>query len=166
MRNLDIADSRAKLEMYASQPLDQGQVLVENGTLFGDLPAGGAMRIEANPSVEGDEEVALEAAAMEFGTTDRHDQGRRHRCHRVRRGEVLRLLLSHPEVEVGALTAASTAGSRFGSTAPPAPAGLLPLADPVAETTPETLAGHDVVFLALPHGASGAVAGSCPTTSS
>lgn len=68
MRNLDIADSRAKLEMYAAQPLDQGQVLVENGTLFGDLPAGGAMRIEANPSVEGDEEVALEAAAMEFGT--------------------------------------------------------------------------------------------------
>ncbi len=68
MRNLDIADSRAKLEMYASQPLDQGQVLVENGTLFGELPAGGAMRIEANPSVEGDEELALEAAAMEFGT--------------------------------------------------------------------------------------------------
>ncbi|MCD9155037.1 argininosuccinate synthase [Aeromicrobium duanguangcaii] len=68
MRNLDIADSRAKLEMYASQPLDQGQVLVENGTLFGELPAGGAMRIEANPSVEGDEEAALEAAAMEFGT--------------------------------------------------------------------------------------------------
>ncbi len=68
MRNLDIADSRAKLEMYAAQPLDQGQVLVENGTLFGELPAGGAMRIEANPAVEGDEEVALDAAAMEFGT--------------------------------------------------------------------------------------------------
>ena len=42
MRNLDIADSRAKLELYAAQPLDQGQVLVENGTLFGELPAGGA----------------------------------------------------------------------------------------------------------------------------
>src|SRR5690606_35549282 len=73
MRNLDIADSRAKLEMYAAQPLDQGQVLVENGTLFGELPAGGATRIEANPSVDGDEaaalaEGALEAAAMEFGT--------------------------------------------------------------------------------------------------
>ena len=37
MRNLDIADSRAKLELYAAQPLDQGQVLVENGTLFGEL---------------------------------------------------------------------------------------------------------------------------------
>ncbi|MFT4299527.1 MAG: argininosuccinate synthase [Aeromicrobium sp.] len=67
MRNLDIADSRAKLEMYAAQPLDQGQVLVENGTLFGDLPAGGALRIEANPEVEGDETAAVDAAAMEFG---------------------------------------------------------------------------------------------------
>ncbi len=73
MRNLDIADSRAKLELYAAQPLDQGQVLVENGTLFGDLPAGGATRIEANPEVSGDDteaagEQALDAAAMEFGS--------------------------------------------------------------------------------------------------
>ncbi|WP_375003414.1 argininosuccinate synthase [Aeromicrobium sp. CTD01-1L150] len=68
MRNLDIADSRDKLEMYAGQPLDQGQVLVENGTLFGELPAGGAMRIEANPSVEDDAAQALDAAAMEFGS--------------------------------------------------------------------------------------------------
>ncbi|MCW2826933.1 MAG: argG, partial [Marmoricola sp.] len=37
MRNLDIADSRAKLELYATQPLEQGQVLVENGTLFGEI---------------------------------------------------------------------------------------------------------------------------------
>lgn len=68
MRNLDIADSRAKLEMYAGQPLDQGQVLVENGTLFGELPAGGAMRIEANPAAGSDTEQALDAAAMELGT--------------------------------------------------------------------------------------------------
>ncbi|MCX6408279.1 MAG: argininosuccinate synthase [Propionibacteriales bacterium] len=73
MRNLDIADSRAKLEMYADQPLDQGQVLVENGTLFGELPAGGATRIEANPVVDADGvdskgEQALDAAAMELGT--------------------------------------------------------------------------------------------------
>ena len=47
MRNLDIADSRAKLELYAGQPLDQGQVLIEHGTLFGALPAGGAAAIEA-----------------------------------------------------------------------------------------------------------------------
>jgi argininosuccinate synthase len=68
MRNLDIADSRAMLELYAAQPLDQGQVLVENGTLFGELPAGGATRIEANPAVDDDEQSALDAAAMELGT--------------------------------------------------------------------------------------------------
>jgi argininosuccinate synthase len=69
MRNLDIADSRARLEMYAAQPVDQGQVLVEHGTLFGELPAGGADRITANPAVETEpDETALEAAAMEFGT--------------------------------------------------------------------------------------------------
>jgi argininosuccinate synthase len=68
MRNLDIADSRALLEAYAGQPLDQGQVLVEHGTLFGELPAGGADQIAANPAVAGDEELALESAAMETGT--------------------------------------------------------------------------------------------------
>ncbi|MFS0884304.1 N-acetyl-gamma-glutamyl-phosphate reductase [Aeromicrobium sp. 179-A 4D2 NHS] len=74
-------------------------------------------------------------------------------------GEVLRLLLQHPEIEIGALTAASTAGTRFGEHQP----HLVPLADRVvAETTPETLAGHDVVFLALPHGASGEVAAQLP----
>ncbi|MFJ3494662.1 N-acetyl-gamma-glutamyl-phosphate reductase [Streptomyces sp. NPDC086091] len=70
-------------------------------------------------------------------------------------GEVLRLLLGHPEVEIGALTGNSNAGQPLGSLQP----HLLPLADRVlAETTPEVLAGHDVVFLALPHGQSAAVA--------
>ncbi|GGF35462.1 argininosuccinate synthase [Marmoricola endophyticus] len=68
MRNLDIADSRDKLELYAGQPQDQGHVLVENGTLFGELPAGGAGRISSNPSARGDAEKALDEAAMEFGT--------------------------------------------------------------------------------------------------
>ncbi|GAB3079420.1 argininosuccinate synthase [Nocardioides zeae] len=68
MRNLDIADSRWKLEAYAAQPLDQGQVLVENGTLFGEIETGGAERIADNPSIEGAEADALDAAAMEFGT--------------------------------------------------------------------------------------------------
>jgi N-acetyl-gamma-glutamyl-phosphate reductase len=70
-------------------------------------------------------------------------------------GEVLRLLLAHPEVEIGALTGSSNAGRRLGGLQP----HLLPLADRVLqETTPEALAGHDVVFLALPHGQSAAVA--------
>ena len=69
MRNLDIADSRAKLELYAAQPMDEGQVLVENGILLGSLPAGGADRIAANPAVEGGTgDEALDHAAMEFGT--------------------------------------------------------------------------------------------------
>jgi len=68
MRNLDIADSRSKLELYAAQPLDQGQVLVEHGTLFGELPAGGGDRIAANPSARDAEDEALDQAAMEFGT--------------------------------------------------------------------------------------------------
>ncbi|MFE2547848.1 N-acetyl-gamma-glutamyl-phosphate reductase [Streptomyces sp. NPDC059355] len=70
-------------------------------------------------------------------------------------GEVLRLLLSHPEVEIGALTGNSNAGQLFGSLQPQ----LVPLAGRTLEaTTPEVLAGHDVVFLALPHGQSAAVA--------
>jgi len=68
MRNLDIADSRAKLEQYAAQPMSQGQVVVEHGILYGELPAGGAEIIAANPELTGDEEAALEDAAMEFGT--------------------------------------------------------------------------------------------------
>ncbi len=70
-------------------------------------------------------------------------------------GELLRLLLAHPEVEIGALTGHANAGQRLGGLQP----HLLPLADRVLEsTTADVLAGHDVVFLALPHGQSAAVA--------
>ena len=70
-------------------------------------------------------------------------------------GELLRLLLAHPRVTIGSLTAGANAGSRLGQHQP----HLVPLADRlVDETSPETLAGHDVVFLALPHGASAEVA--------
>jgi N-acetyl-gamma-glutamyl-phosphate reductase len=70
-------------------------------------------------------------------------------------GELLRLLLSHPAVEIGAVTANASAGSRLGESQP----HLVPLADRVVATTSaDTLADHDVVFLALPHGASAQVA--------
>ncbi|MHB9862971.1 N-acetyl-gamma-glutamyl-phosphate reductase [Streptomyces sp. YIM S03343] len=70
-------------------------------------------------------------------------------------GELLRLLLTHPDVEIGALTGNSNAGQRLGALQP----HLLPLAGRELEaTTAEVLAGHDVVFLALPHGQSAAVA--------
>ncbi|MEE4598799.1 N-acetyl-gamma-glutamyl-phosphate reductase [Streptomyces sp. DSM 41524] len=70
-------------------------------------------------------------------------------------GELLRLLLAHPEVEIGTLTGNSNAGQPLAGLQP----HLLPLAGRVLEpTTAEALAGHDVVFLALPHGQSAAVA--------
>jgi argininosuccinate synthase len=62
MRNLDIADSRAKLEQYAQY----SRLLEERGELFSGIEVGGAERIAANPSAE--ESEALDAAAMETGT--------------------------------------------------------------------------------------------------
>ncbi|MEU1673618.1 N-acetyl-gamma-glutamyl-phosphate reductase [Streptomyces roseifaciens] len=74
-------------------------------------------------------------------------------------GELLRLLLGHPGVEIGAVTAASNAGRPVGEVQP----HLAPLAGrDFEETTPQVLAGHDVVFLALPHGQSAALAGELP----
>ncbi len=75
-------------------------------------------------------------------------------------GEILRLLLGHPgcadgRLTVGAVTAAASAGSTLGEHHP----HLTPLAQRVVEPTdPSVLAGHDVVFLALPHGHSAALA--------
>jgi N-acetyl-gamma-glutamyl-phosphate reductase len=74
-------------------------------------------------------------------------------------GEVLRLLASHPDVTIGAITAHSNAGSRLGELQP----HLHGLASRILEeTTVENLAGHDVVFLALPHGASAEIAAQLP----
>lgn len=76
-------------------------------------------------------------------------------------GEVLRILAGHPEVSIGAITAHSSAGSRLGELQP----HLHGLADRlIEETTAGNLSGHDVVFLALPHGASAAIAAQLPQT--
>ncbi|HEY5518338.1 MAG TPA: N-acetyl-gamma-glutamyl-phosphate reductase [Cellulomonas sp.] len=70
-------------------------------------------------------------------------------------GEALRLLLGHPEARIGALTARANAGSRLGEHH----LHLRELADRVlVPTSAENLAGHDVVVLGLPHGASGEIA--------
>nr|WP_128618361.1 N-acetyl-gamma-glutamyl-phosphate reductase [Mycobacterium lepraemurium] len=75
-------------------------------------------------------------------------------------GEILRLLLGHPayaqlRLTIGAVTAAASAGSPLGEHHP----HLTPLAQRVLEPTDAAvLAGHDVVFLALPHGHSAALA--------
>lgn len=81
-------------------------------------------------------------------------------------GEILRLLLGHPAYQdgrlvVGALTAGSNAGARLREFHP----HLLPLADRVLDATDsETLSGHDVVFLGLPHGHSAVIAEQLPDT--
>jgi len=64
MRNLDIADSRAKLEMYAAQ----GQLLAGQAQLVGELEAGGAEAIAAGPATARRDEQPLGRAAMESGT--------------------------------------------------------------------------------------------------
>ncbi|MCW2287384.1 N-acetyl-gamma-glutamyl-phosphate reductase [Leucobacter luti] len=69
-------------------------------------------------------------------------------------GELLRLLAGHPEFEVRTVTGHSSAGQPLIATQP----HLRSLAHlTLRETTPEVLDGHDIVFFALPHGASGAL---------
>ncbi len=64
MRNLDIADSRAKLELYAAN----GQLISGQDGLLSALEPGGADQIAENELAEPDDEAALDAAAMELGT--------------------------------------------------------------------------------------------------
>jgi N-acetyl-gamma-glutamyl-phosphate reductase len=88
-------------------------------------------------------------------------------------GELLRLLAAHPGIEIGPVSAAGNAGRRLGEVHPQ----LVSLADrQLLATTGEPGApaseggavnaaafdGADIVFLALPHGASGAVVPSLP----
>ncbi len=70
-------------------------------------------------------------------------------------GEVCRLLAAHPSIELRTVCADSSAGDLL-STHHPHLHGLG--AYVLAATDPATLAGHDVVFLGLPHGHSAAVA--------
>src|SRR3954451_19099229 len=75
-------------------------------------------------------------------------------------GEILRLLLGHPgyidgRLTIGALTAAASAGTTLAEHHP----HLLPLGGRLLDATNvAVLEGHDVVFLALPHGHSAALA--------
>ncbi|MFC9390378.1 N-acetyl-gamma-glutamyl-phosphate reductase [Streptomyces venezuelae] len=70
-------------------------------------------------------------------------------------GEILRLLASHPGVDIGVLAAHSSAGLTLGQVQPQ----LTSLAGrTLTETSAAALGGHDIVFLALPHGQSGALA--------
>ena len=63
MRNLDISDTRSKLELYASL----GNLPAGDSALVGELPSGGAEAIAANPQTGGREEAALDQAALDSG---------------------------------------------------------------------------------------------------
>lgn len=74
-------------------------------------------------------------------------------------GELLRVLAAHPDFTVTTVTAHANAGQPLIEVQP----HLRSLAHlTLVETTAETLAGHDVVFLALPHGKSGEVTAQLP----
>jgi N-acetyl-gamma-glutamyl-phosphate reductase len=74
-------------------------------------------------------------------------------------GELLRLLASHPDFEVGAITGHTSVGEPLAAVHP----HLGSLADRVlAPTSAATLARADLVFLALPHGQSAALAPDLP----
>jgi len=78
-------------------------------------------------------------------------------------GELLRLLAAHPELQVGPLSAAGNAGRLLGEVHPQlvslADRSLLPL---TGDADDPAFAGADVVFLALPHGASASVVATMP----
>ncbi|RJK97168.1 N-acetyl-gamma-glutamyl-phosphate reductase [Vallicoccus soli] len=76
-------------------------------------------------------------------------------------GELLRLLLAHPDLEVGPVTAGTSAGAPVTSVHPQLPqlAGTT-----FGGTSAAVLADADLVLLALPHGQSAALAAQLPPT--
>jgi N-acetyl-gamma-glutamyl-phosphate reductase len=74
-------------------------------------------------------------------------------------GELLRLVAGHPHLELAVATGFAQAGSTIGSVHP----HVRSFRDVVlAKTEPAALAEADLVFLALPHGESAALAGRLP----
>ncbi len=70
-------------------------------------------------------------------------------------GELLRVIAKHPELELKTVTASSMVGQKVSSLHP----GVEKFANLVfSPTDAATLAGHDIVFLALPHSKSAEVA--------
>src|SRR5215475_15599213 len=77
-------------------------------------------------------------------------------------GELLRLLAGHPDFEIGAVTGASSAGKPVTAVHPnltghPAFDGRA-----FAPTTAQALGGAELIFMALPHGESAALARELP----
>jgi N-acetyl-gamma-glutamyl-phosphate reductase len=77
-------------------------------------------------------------------------------------GEVCRLLAGHPNLRLTGVHAGSSAGRRLGELQP----HLLPFSDmTVQPSDAASLAGYDVVVLALPHGESAGIAEQLPAES-
>ena len=74
-------------------------------------------------------------------------------------GELLRLIAAHPMLDLGHVTANSNAGEKLGKFHPHIPEFKDRM---LLETTKENLAGHEVVFLALPHTKSAELAEQLP----
>ncbi|HZC71385.1 MAG TPA: N-acetyl-gamma-glutamyl-phosphate reductase [Jatrophihabitans sp.] len=74
-------------------------------------------------------------------------------------GELLRLVAAHPDLDVAVVTAQSNVGESVAEVHPNlrSVGGMT-----FAETTPATLGDADIVFLALPHGVSSALAQDLP----
>ncbi|GIJ54958.1 argininosuccinate synthase [Virgisporangium aurantiacum] len=75
MRNLDIADSRSKLEQYAGlamvggpDPMLIGAAQIASTGLIGAMSAGGAEAIASRGATTGEDDTLLDQAAMEAGT--------------------------------------------------------------------------------------------------
>lgn len=74
-------------------------------------------------------------------------------------GELLRLLAAHPQIALGPLAAGGRAGEALGAVHP----NLTEISHlPLVETSAAVLAQADLVFLALPHGESAALAAQLP----
>ena len=79
-------------------------------------------------------------------------------------GELLRLLAGHPDLEIGPVTGQSNAGQPAGAVHPHL-AALPGLAGRVfTEPDPGLLGECDLVFMALPHGQSAALAAQLPAS--
>jgi N-acetyl-gamma-glutamyl-phosphate reductase len=77
-------------------------------------------------------------------------------------GELLRLLAGHPDLEIGPVTAGSSAG-KLVTAVHPQLTGVAGLdTREFTETNPDLLAAAELVFLALPHGESAALAAALP----
>jgi N-acetyl-gamma-glutamyl-phosphate reductase len=74
-------------------------------------------------------------------------------------GELLRLIAGHPELELATATAHQRAGAPIGTVHPHLTSYATTT---LAATDPAALAGADLVFLALPHGESAAIAAALP----